>query len=127
MLPLLRGLYIAYPGAEEAYRHDGQFLFGDLMLGAPVTRPGEGEDKVVRQQVWFPGGADWYSLFTGRKYEGGQQLAVDCPLEESPVFVKGGWPLPMQPYRERMASAPLDTLVVRCYPGRVGSENTKTH
>lgn len=126
MLPLLRGLYIAYPGAEEAYRHDGQFLFGDLVLGAPVTRPGEGEDKVARQQVWFPGGADWYSLFTGRKYEGGQQLAVDCPLEESPVFVKGGWPLPMQPYRERMASAPLDTLVVRCYPGRVGSDNTYT-
>lgn len=34
--------------------------------------------------------------------------------------------MPMQPYRERMASAPLDTLVVRCYPGREGCDNTYT-
>lgn len=126
MLPLNRGLYIEYPEAEEAYVREGQFLFGDLLLGAPVTRPGEGEDKVVHQEVWFPGGNDWYSLFTGRCYEGGQTLVVDCPLEESPVFVKGGWPLPLQPYRERMASAPLDTLVVRCYPGAEGSDHTYT-
>lgn len=40
--------------------------------------------------------------------------------------MKGGYPLPMQPYRERMASAPLDTLVVRCYPGEKGVENHYT-
>lgn len=51
---------------------------------------------------------------------------VVSTLETSPVFVKGGYPLPMQPYRERMASAPLDTLVVRCYPGEKGIENHYT-
>lgn len=120
MLPLNRGLYIEYPVDKESYQHEGEFLFGDLILAAPVVQAGKGEDKVVEQPVWFPKGDDWYSLFTGNKYEGGKNAVVSCPLEESPVFVKGGWPLPMQPYTERMASTPLTTLVVRCYPGKTG-------
>lgn len=126
MLPLNRGLYIEQPEEEASYQHPYEFYFGDLILGAPVTEPGKGADRTVDQQVWFPAGCDWYSLFTGKRFQGGTTVTVSCPLEESPVFVKGGWPLPMQPYRERMASAPLDTLVVRCYPGREGDNNTYT-
>lgn len=126
MLPLNRGLYIEQPEEEASYQHPYEFYFGDLIQGAPVTEPGKGADRTVDQQVWFPAGCDWYSLFTGKRFQGGTTATVSCPLEESPVFVKGGWPLPMQPYRERMASAPLDTLVVRCYPGREGDNNTYT-
>lgn len=126
MLPLNRGLYIEQPEAEESYKHPGEFYFGDLILGAPVTEAGTGPDKTVEQEVWFPAGCNWYSLFTGKAYEGGKTATVSCTLEESPVFVKGGWPLPMQPVRERMASAPLDTLVIRCYPGQDGDRNTYT-
>ena len=32
----------------------------------------------------------------------------------------------MQPVKERMASAPLDTLIVRCYPGQNGDHNSYT-
>lgn len=124
MLPLNRGLYIEYPTDKESYKHEEEFLFGDLILASPITQAGSGEDKVVNQSVWFPKGSDWYSFFTGSKYEGGRTAVVSCPLEESPVFVKGGWPLPMQPYTERMASTPLTTLVLRCYPGNEGSNNT---
>ncbi len=126
MLPLNRGLYIERPDDEQSYKYPGQFLFGDLILGAPVTRPGKGEDFIVDQQVFFPAGDTWFSLFNGQCYAGGSVQTVSTPLEESPVFVKGGWPLPMQPYTERMASTPLDTLVVRCYPGSDGCDNTYT-
>lgn len=124
MLPLNRGLYIEYPADKESYKHEEEFLFGDLILASPITQAGSGKDKIVSQSVWFPRGDDWYSLFTGSKYEGGKTSVVSCPLEEFPVFVKGGWPLPMQPYTERMASTPLTTLVIRCYPGSEGSDNT---
>lgn len=126
MWPLNRGLYIEHPTTEEAYRHADEFYFGDLILGAPVTQPGNGPDKTVEKDVWFPEGCTWYSLFDGTAYEGGKTQKVSCTLETSPVFVKGGYPLPMQPYRERMASAPLDTLVVRCYPGTDGDHNSYT-
>lgn len=126
MLPLNRGLYIEQPEEEESYKYPGEFLFGDLILGAPVTQAGSGEDFVVEQDVYFPAGASWYSLFTGQGYEGGRTQTLRVPLEESPVFVKGGWPLPMQPYTQRMASTPLNTLIVRCYPGAEGACNTYT-
>lgn len=126
MLPLNRGLYIEQPEAKESYEHPGEFYFGDLILGSPVTEAGKGPDKTVSQPVWFPTGCTWYSLFTGKAYNGGTTENVDCPLEESPVFVKGGWPLPMQPYAPRMASVTLDTLIVRCYPGSEGDNNTYT-
>lgn len=120
-LPLLRGLYFDRPADDRSYEHDTQFLFGDLILSAPVTEPGEGDDCVVMKEVYFPEGDDWYDLFDHTKYQGGVTEVVPAPLDKTPVFVKGGYPLPMQPYTQRMASAMLDTLVVRCYPGRGGS------
>lgn len=121
MLPLLRGLYYDHPDTEESYKRPTLFMFGDLILGAPVTEAGQGDDFVVNKEVYFPEGSEWYSLFNHKRYDGGSTVKIDVPLEESPVFVKGGYPLPMQPYTPRMASTPLETLVVRCYPGTNGS------
>ena len=124
MLPLNRGMYIEYPDEEKAYQYPGQFLFGDLLLGAPITAKGEGEKKIATQEVWLPGGTDWYNFFTGERQEGGQVIKTKSPLEQFPLFIKGGCPLPMQPYTERMCSTPLTELIVRCYPGKEGANNT---
>ena len=126
MLPLNRGLYIEAPDDENSYTHPGEFFFGDLILGAPVTEAGEGEDFTVEKNVYFPSGSRWYSLFTGKSYDGGTTQTVSTPPEESPVFVKGGWPLPMQPYTERMASTPLTKLIARCYPAQEEDDNSYT-
>ena len=126
MLPLNRGLYIEQPEKEESYQNPYEFYFGDLILGAPISEPGEGEDKTVLKKIWFPSGDNWYSLFNGQVFEGGKIGEVSCSLEESPVFVKGGYPLPMQPVKERMASSVLDTLIIRCYPGIDGRHNEYT-
>lgn len=126
MLPLNRGLYIEQPEIEESYKYPYEFYFGDLILGAPIFEPGVGEDKKVSRKIWFPAGDNWYSLFNGKCFEGGKIGEVECSLDESPVFVKGGYPLPMQPVKERMASSVLDTLIVRCYPGIDGKHNSYT-
>lgn len=117
MLPLNRAMYIEYPETEEAYQNPQQFMFGDLLLGAPITKPGTGSDKVADQKVWLPEGDVWYQWFSGQRYDGGQIVTENCDLQSFPLYVKGGYPLPMQPYTPRMASTPLNTLVVRCYPG----------
>lgn len=126
MLPLNRGMYIEYPKEDKAYQYPGQFMFGDLLLGAPVTSPGKGENKIAEQEVWLPEGNDWYNFFNGQKYNGGQEVSVQSTLNEFPLFIKGGYPIPMQPYTDRMCSTALTELVVRCYPGAVGSENSYT-
>lgn len=117
MLPLNRAMYIEYPEKDEAYRNPQQFMFGDLLLGAPITSTGTGEEKIAGQQVWLPEGDVWYQWFSGARYEGGRTITENCDINSFPLYVKGGYPLPMQPYTPRMASTPLACLVVRCYPG----------
>lgn len=117
MLPLNRAMYIEYPEKDEAYRNPQQFMFGDLLLGAPITSTGTGEEKIAGQQVWLPEGDVWYQWFSGTRYEGGRTITENCDINSFPLYVKGGYPLPMQPYTPRMASTPLTCLVVRCYPG----------
>jgi alpha-glucosidase (family GH31 glycosyl hydrolase) len=119
-LPLVRSMYIDYPDLKEAYEQPQQYLFGDLLLSAPIVSAGKGSDFVSSQTVWFPPNNTWYDINTNQKYEGGKSVTVEKDIYSFPLFVKGGTPLPMQPYKERMATAVLDTLVLRCYPGEIG-------
>ncbi len=119
-LPLNRPMYLEYPDKGEAYRNAQQYFFGDTFLVAPIVSAGVGSNKVARQVVWFPEGA-WYNWFTGEKYAGNQERIVSADLNEFPLYVKGGVPIPLQPYTPRMTTEPLCELIVRCYPGQTGS------
>jgi alpha-glucosidase (family GH31 glycosyl hydrolase) len=125
-IPLNRAMYIEYPDKEEAYNNPQEFLFGDLLLSAPIVSPGTGDNLVSSQKVWFPEGDIWYNIFNNKKYQGGTTENVSADINEFPLFVKGGFPLPMQPYKQRMATAVLDTLIIRCYPGQLGAKNSYT-
>ncbi|MDR1023659.1 MAG: DUF5110 domain-containing protein [Prevotellaceae bacterium] len=125
MLPLNRPMYIDHSLQEEAYRNPQQLMLGDLLLGAPVTSPRDSVTGLAAQTAWLPDEDVWYDMFTGERMEGGTHT-VYSDVNRFPLFVKGGYPLPMQPYTERMASEPLSTLIVRCYPGRDGDDNRYT-
>lgn len=122
-LPLNRPMYLEYPTEEKAYKNPQQFLFGDAFLAAPIVTPGTGPGKVAQQTVWFPDGT-WYNWFTGEKFSGPDEALVSADLDEFPLYVKAGIPIPMQPYRSRMASEPLTELIVRVYPGEDGKSGT---
>lgn len=118
-LPLLRPMYLDYPEEEAAYESKAQYLLGDHLLVAPIVTSGAGSDFVAQRQVWFPPGT-WYGLGKLEKIAGGQVHSISATLDEIPVYVRSGIALPMQPYTARMASSPLETLRVRCYPGDAG-------
>lgn len=126
MTPLIRQMYVDYPKSDEAYKNPQQYHFGDLLLVAPITSQGKGDNKLASQVVWFPEGETWYDWFSGKAYPGGQKLGVAKSLDEFPLFARGGWVLPMQPYSARPATEPLRKLVLRCYPGDEGTDNTFT-
>lgn len=126
MVPLNRSLFIDYGEQEPAYGNPQEYLFGDLLLVAPITRPGEGDERTAAQKVWFPAGEVWYDFFTHEAYEGGTECKIAKPLDEFPLFVRGGWVLPTQPYTPRPGAAPLTHLVLTAYPGRAGADNTYT-
>ena len=124
MLPLNRCMFVDYPTDKNAFSRYGQYMFGDLLLAAPITKPGRGALMTASQTVWFPEGNDWYDFFTDERHQGGEITDIEKDIYTFPVFVKGGWLLPMQPYNRRPASCSLDTLVLRLYPGQQGCDNT---
>jgi len=126
MIPLNRAMYIDYNNYEESYNNPQQFMLGDLLLAAPITSPGEGENLVASQKVWFPNGETWYDFFDATPYKGGTESIVKKDINSFPLFVKGGWILPMQPYTMRPATTPLTHLILRAYPGTDGADNTYT-
>lgn len=69
--------------------------------------------------MWIKGG-DYYNVFNGEKYEDGTVAEIECDINTFPLLVKGGMPIPMQPYSKRMTSESLNTLIIRIYPGNKG-------
>jgi hypothetical protein len=122
-IPFIRPMYIDHPGDQAAYHNGQEYYFGDNMLVAPIVTPGYGANHVGWQHVWFPKGT-WYQYFSGEKYAGPDDVLAAADINEYPLFVRGGVPLPEQPYNERPTSAPLENLVLRCFPGSDGQKTT---
>jgi len=126
MIPLNRPMYIEYNRDKNSFNQYQQFMLGDLILAAPITSAGSGKDFEAEQRIWFPGENDWYDYFTDEKYTGNRTTIVKKTLDYFPVFIKGGYMLPMQPFSYRPASATLNHLNLLVYPGAAGSNNIFT-
>ena len=114
-VPFTRPMYIDHPDTEDAYHQSQEYQFGDNLLVAPIASAGTGSNRMAWQAVWFPDG-DWYDFFTGEKFTGPTHAIASADIDSFPLYVRGGTPLPMQPYTPRPGTAALNTLVLRCYP-----------
>lgn len=112
-IPVAQSLAIDYTFDEKVYyyAYQNQYMFGPSLLVAPV------ESTKELTKVYFPAG-EWYDFFTGKKYEGNTEVAVDCPLEKLPVFAKAGSIIPMQGVVQSTMEKPSDTLFVHVYFGK---------
>ncbi len=104
-LPLLRPLYLHYPGEAKAYEAPPQYLLGPDLLVAVAARPGFGPRKVLHALVWFPEG-EWYHWDTHERFVGPLETVVPTPLEGTPLFVRGGAPVCTQWAGPRTVPAP---------------------
>jgi alpha-glucosidase len=116
-LPVLRSLAIDYTNEYQIYdpRFQNQFTLGAAILVAPV------KPKQDFQKVYLPKGT-WYNLYWGSKLSGGQEMVVDLPQRQLPVFIKGGSILPMQSLVQSTSEKPSDTLTVHVYYGTEGGQ-----
>ncbi len=127
--PLCKALYMEWPGLEEAYEHDDEYLFGDALLVAPVAEPAErtrklalnasgpvvGQaddgDQVAYRKVWLPPG-QWLDWWTGQVFNGPQTLVYAAPLQRLPMFMRAGYPVVMGQVTDFVGEKPDDTLRV---------------
>ncbi|MBQ8420471.1 MAG: DUF5110 domain-containing protein [Clostridia bacterium] len=116
-IPFIEPMYYEYPEDADAYTHGGQYFFGNAFLCSPITSP-MNENGEAAQTVWLKDGT-WYDFFTSEKYESGTH-EIACPLDRFPLFVKGGVPIPTQPYTKRMTTTPIETLIITVFPAEKG-------
>jgi alpha-D-xyloside xylohydrolase len=66
----------------------------------------------------LPAGQGWYDLYTGKYYEGGQEIVADAPYERVPVFVKEGSIILTGPELQYAGEKKADPIVVHVYAGK---------
>ena len=83
-LPVMRPMALCYPHISPASREaDLQFMLGDNLLCAPVTRADGWVD------FWIPPGI-WTDFFGKNQIEGGDWHLRECSRSEMPLLLKSG-------------------------------------
>jgi alpha-glucosidase (family GH31 glycosyl hydrolase) len=106
----MRSLVMNYPDDPRVWALGQQFLWGDDLLVAPVTREG-----ATAWPVYLPAGA-WYDFWTGARHLGPGGITVEAPLDRLPLLVRAGAILPMGPVVLHTRERPLDEVTLRIYP-----------
>jgi len=118
--------HLSFDFREDEQVHDitDQFMFGPSLMVCPVTEPmyygPESEplpDRAKAREVYLPEGTEWYDFWTGERYDGGQTILADAPLEKLPIFVPAGSIIPMGPVVQHTGAATDKPWEVRVYPG----------
>ena len=118
--PILRPLLFEHPGDAATYAADDEFLLGDALLVAPITRPG-----IEHRHVYLPEGT-WFHHWTGERTEGPAHILAHAPLGEPAIYMKANTALPLWPEMNHVGERRADplTLLVRPAPGARGGETT---
>jgi hypothetical protein len=114
-IAFLRPLYYDWPESNEAYSSKGEYLFGDQILVAPVVTPADKTTGLATEQVWLPAG-EWIEWPTGKHFTGPTSMKRSFSIEQTPVYLKAGAILPMQPQMEYTGQKPVDPLIVNVWP-----------
>ncbi len=124
---MMRALPFDFRQDVNTYNIDDQYMFGPAFMVNPVVNPmyydsdsNKLENTEKSRSVYLPQGCQWYDFWTGEKYDGGQTIKADAPLEIMPLFVRSGSIIPMGPVVEYSTQATDTDIELRIYTGADG-------
>lgn len=111
--PILRPLLFEHPGDPATYAADDQFLVGDALLAAPISRPG-----IEHRHVYLPAGT-WVQWWTGESVDGPAHVLAHAPLGRPALYARANAAIPLWPVRMHTGDGAPDPLTLRiaCAPG----------
>ena len=112
---LMRPLVMDFNGDKEVENIGNQWMFGPALMACPV-----GYYKARNRSVYFPAQCGWYNLYTNEYIEGGQNLIVEAPYEQIPVFVREGAIIPFGPEMQWSDEKPAELINLYVYAGENG-------
>lgn len=84
-LPVQRPLFLHFEDDARTYAIQDAYLYGPDLLVAPIWQAGKTE-----WSPYLPEGADWVHVWSGRTFVGGQEVTVEAPFGQPPVFYRAG-------------------------------------
>jgi alpha-glucosidase len=118
-----RPLYYDWPQEDAAYTSKGEYRFGDQMLAAPVTAPADKTSGLTTENVWLPAG-EWIEWPTGKHLTGPASFTRSFSIEQTPVYLRAGAIVPMQPPMRYTGEKPVDPLIVNVWPLTPGTSSS---
>jgi alpha-glucosidase (family GH31 glycosyl hydrolase) len=109
-LPMMRAMVLQEQDDRRVAQMGTQYLWGDDLLVAPVTREG-----ARHWSVYLPAGT-WFDWWTHGSHEGPGYVEVEAPLDRMPLFVRGGAVIPLGPVKQHDSEPGGDSLTLRLYP-----------
>jgi alpha-D-xyloside xylohydrolase len=113
---MMRGLAMDFPNDEKARDINDQYMFGPAFLVNPVY-----QYEARTRKVYLPAGVRWYDFYSGKSYDGGQEVEAPAPLARMPLFVKAGSIVPIGPaiqYTSEKLDGPITLYVYRGANGK---------
>jgi alpha-D-xyloside xylohydrolase len=110
---MMRGLVMDFAHDKKVWNVGDQFMLGPSLMICPVYTY-----KATARKVYLPAGQGWYDLYTGKYFEGGQEITADAPYEKVPVFVKEGSILLTGPELQYAGEKKADPVTVHVYGGK---------
>ncbi|WP_062290829.1 alpha-xylosidase [Demequina phytophila] len=115
-VPMMRPMFLAFPGDPATQHLDRQYMLGDSLLVAPVMSASGEVD------LYLPDG-EWTSLLTGERVAGGRWVRETHGYESMPLYVRPGTVLPRGTRDDRPDYDYLSDVELVVYPG---GEETRT-
>ena len=112
----MRALVMDFSQDKNVWNIDNEYMFGQSFLVNPVTEKGKEE-----QDVYLPGGSDWFDFWTNEKTTGGITVTKKMMIDIIPLYVKAGSIIPFGPKVQFATEKKWDNLELRIYPGADGT------
>jgi alpha-glucosidase len=121
----LHPLYYDWPEEDAAYTNKNEYVFGESMVVAPITKPMDHDSLLTQQNIWIPKG-EWIERATGKHFTGPRAVDRSFSIDQIPVYVKAGAIVPMQPQMRFTGEKPINPLIVTVYPLADGQTSSYT-
>lgn len=117
---ICRPLYYEYPDNDEAYTYEGEYLFGDNILVAPITEAAQ-DGKTSLKEIWFPKGK-WWSVATNEMIEGPCVRTMHFSDKDIPYFYRAGAMIPLNPQSVKRVTDKPSQMVLDVVAGENGDD-----
>lgn len=108
--PLMRALVLDNQDDANTYEITDQYLLGESMMVCPVV------DKGAKTRIVYLPEGEWTNYWTKEVFQGKQYISVLCPLDQIPIFIKGGAILPMQESQNYVGEKEITNIDLHLYP-----------